>query len=120
MNCEGYRVEVATGQVFPNKSLLYQAPVEVVHIDHIYPEHEGQLLISPPSNEIKTLGEAIYKMMKWRREWIVVRQVLSAPITSKPPPPGFAKSLLVPNVSPSLYDKVNGCTVKYTSPMALV
>jgi hypothetical protein len=59
INREGYQVEVATGRLFPNKTLLYLVRVEegytIVHIDFVYPEHEGHLLIPRPSNGSRTL-----------------------------------------------------------------
>ena len=115
---EGFRVEVAMGKVWPNKTIIHRdEPVEegyaVVLIDHVYPEHVGWLL-KPPSNKyVRTLGEAMYKRLKWRREWIVVRAASSAPMH------GFARSLpVVPNVSPLLHDKAYGSTVTNCSSMA--
>jgi len=127
INREGHQVEVATGCVFPNKTLLYSVPVEegyvIVDIDFVYREHEGHLLIPRPSNETRTLGDAMYKRIQWRRQWIVVSpQVFSSPILSKPSMPGSAKSnlnvLVLPNVSPSLYEKANDFIVTNCASMA--
>jgi hypothetical protein len=114
INREGYQVEVATGRVFPNNFLLCSVPVAkgyvVVHIDSVDSEHEGHVLLPRPSNEIRTLGDALYKRIQWRRECVVVSQRAFSSILAKHPTPGPTKSssvLVEHKVSPSLYEEAN-------------
>ena len=57
----------------------------IVHIDYVHPEHEDRSLSPPLSPEVRTLGQALYKRVQWRRGQIVVSKVLSSPKLSRPP-----------------------------------
>ena len=48
----------------------------------------------PPSPKVRTLGQALYKRVQWRRGQIVVSKVLSSPKLSRPPLPVSSKSNL--------------------------
>ena len=65
INPAGKMEVVAIGRVFPKKNEQYSLPVQdgyvVVHVDFVYLEHEGFVLTPPPSDEITTLGEALFK-----------------------------------------------------------
>ena len=65
LNPRGYQVEVARGRVFPLQSELCSEPVldgyVVLHIDYVYPEHEDRPLSPCPSDEVRTLRQALYK-----------------------------------------------------------
>ena len=71
INPGGYQMEVARGLVFPQQSELCSQPVQdgyaVVHVYFVYPEHEGLVLSPPPSVEVTTLGQAIFKWVQWKR-----------------------------------------------------
>jgi len=71
INPRGYQMEVARGRVFPQQSELCSQPVQdgyaVVHVYFVYPEHEGLVLSPPPSVEVTTLGQAIFKWVQWKR-----------------------------------------------------
>ena len=51
--------------MFPQQRELYSELVlehyVVVHIDYVYPEHEDRPLSPCPTNEVRTLGQALYK-----------------------------------------------------------
>ena len=111
------------GWVFPNNFLLYSVLVAkgyvVVHIDSVDSEHEGHVLLPCPSNEIRTLGDTLYKRIQWKRQWVVVHRAFSS-ISGKPPTLGSPKSrnvLVEPKVSPSLYEKANDCIVENCASM---
>ena len=91
-------MEVERGRVFPAPNELCSQPViehyVVVHIDYVHPEHEDRPLSPPPSHEVRSLGQALYKRVQWRRGQIVVSKVLSSPKLSKPPQPMRSKSNL--------------------------
>jgi len=65
INPGGYQMEVARGRVFPAQTeLCSQLVMEhsaVVHIDYVHPEHEDRPLSPPPSSEVRTLRQALYK-----------------------------------------------------------
>ena len=78
----------------------------------------GFVLTPPPSDEITTLGEALFKRIQCMRGCIVVSlKVLSSPRSSRPPLPGSAKSnlndLVVPNVSSSQDEKVKSASKEH-------
>jgi hypothetical protein len=58
-------MEVAKGQMFPQKIELCSQPVlehyVIVHIDYVYLEHEDRPLSPRPSLELRTLGQDLYK-----------------------------------------------------------
>ena len=67
----------------------------VVPIDYVHLEHEDKLLSQALSPEVRTLGQALYKRVQWRRDQIVVSpKVLSSPKLSRPPLPVSSKSNL--------------------------
>ena len=66
----------------------------IVHIDYVHPEHEDRSLSPPLCPEVRTLGQALYKRVQWRRGQIVVSKVLSSPKLSRPPLPVSSKSNL--------------------------
>ena len=85
-------MEVARGWVVPTQTELCSQPVmeynAIVHIDYVHPEHEDRPLSQPPSPKVRTLGQALYKRVQWRRGRIVVLvslKVLSSPKLSRPP-----------------------------------
>ena len=61
-------MEVARGRVFPAQTDLRSQPVMehyvVVHIDYVHPEHEDRPLSPCPSDEVRTLGQALYKRVQ--------------------------------------------------------
>ena len=57
----------------------------VVPIDYVHLEHEDKLLSQALSPEVRTLGQALYKRVQWRRGQIMVSKVLSSPKLSRPP-----------------------------------
>ena len=91
-------MEVARGWVVPTQTELCSQPVMehnvVVHIDYVHLEHEDRPLSPPPSREVRSLGQALYKRVQWRRGQIVVSKVLSSPKLSRPPLPVSSKSNL--------------------------
>jgi hypothetical protein len=95
MNPGGYQMEVARGQVFPGQTQLWSELVRenyaVVHIDYVHPEHQHRLLSLCPSPQVRTLGQALYKRVQWKRDQIVVTP---NPKSSKPPLPSGSKSHL--------------------------
>jgi hypothetical protein len=70
------QVEVGKGKVFPMQTELYSVPVQdgyvVVLVDFVYPEHESFVLTPPPTAEVTTLGEAMFKRVQWRKDGIVI------------------------------------------------
>jgi len=66
----------------------------VVHIDYVHLEHEDRPLSPPPSREVRSLGQALYKRVQWRRGQIVVSKVLSSPKLLRHPLPMSSKSNL--------------------------
>ena len=71
INPGGYQMEVVRGRVFPVQTNLCSQPVMehyvIVHIDYVHPEHEDRSPSLPPSPEVRTLGQALYKRIQWRR-----------------------------------------------------
>jgi hypothetical protein len=95
-------MEVAKGRVFPQKTKLCSQPVlehyVVVHIDYVYPKHEDKPLSLHPSPEVRTLGQALYKRVQWRRGHLVVSPNMISSTKSRPPKPGSSKSHLKDHV----------------------
>jgi hypothetical protein len=75
-NTGGHLVEVARGKVFPKQTVLYEVPVQdgyvVVLVNFVYPEHENFVLTPPPTNEVTTLGGAMYHRVQWRKDDILI------------------------------------------------
>ena len=75
-NSGGYPVEVAKGQVFPNRTVLHSVPIQdgyvVVLVDFVHPGHESFVLTPPPNDEITTLGEALFTWIQWSKSGIVI------------------------------------------------
>ena len=115
---------VPTGRVFPKQNELYSLPIQdvyaVVHVDFVYPEHEGIVLNLPPSGEITNLGEALFKRVQWSRGCIVVSpKVLSSQRSPRPPLHGHdgsaksnLKDLVVANVSSTQDGKAKSAIVE--------
>jgi hypothetical protein len=70
------QVEVGKGKVFPMQTELYSVPVQdgyvVVLVDFVHPEHESFVLTSPPTAEVTTLREDMFKRVQWRKDGIVI------------------------------------------------
>jgi len=127
INPAGKMEVVATSHVFPKQNELYSLPVQdgyaIVHVDFVYPEHEGIVLNPPPSGEITILGEALFKRIEWSRGCIVVSpKVLSSQRSPRPPLHGHGsaksnlKDLVVANASSSQDGKAKSATVEDKKP----
>ena len=66
----------------------------VLHIDYIYPKHEERLLSPCPSPKVRTLGQALYKRVQWRRGHLVVSPKVISSLKSRSPKPRSSKSHL--------------------------
>jgi len=126
INPGGYQVVVARGRVFPQQKQLYSVPVQdgyaIVLIDFVYPEHEGYVLSPPISrDEVRTLGEALFKRVQWSRTCIQVSPKASSPNPLRSPLSGSAKinlkDLVVPHhVSSSPVGKANSASKAIVAP----
>lgn len=101
VNPGGYQFEVARGVVYLAQSGLLSQPVldgyAVVRVDYVNLDHTERVLSPPPSDEVRTLGEAVYKKIQWRRGHLVVSPkgvAISSPKSSRPPLPSAKRNLL--------------------------
>jgi hypothetical protein len=84
----GLQAVVADGRVFPKEFKVQSVPIEfdhaVVQVEYIHPGYEDYVLQIRPSDDVKTLGEALLQRIQWPRLRIFVKPSSNQPTIAQP------------------------------------